>query len=434
MALHSEFSERTINELILMFKHRQINLAPGFQRNSVWTTNDRRRLIQSIISNYPVPSIFLYKRSHNGKLIYDVIDGKQRLETILMFAKQGEFKQEAFEVKLDLGDSLNWLDWSEIRRRYPHLRHAFESYKIQTVEVTGDLSEIIDLFIRINSMGKPLTPGEKRKAKFYESRFLKEAQQLVGKYKKYLTGQKILSEAQINRMKGTELFAELLLSIYQGGIINKKTALDKAIGGEGIKGISSNTLAQVSREFVSTLNTLKHMFPELRQTRFHNVADFYSLFMIVWEMRKQNLVLTDSKRNKAAERLLRRLSTGVDELREQLKKLKPAKTQQKLFSDYLLTVMGDTDSAANRLHRAKLLRGLLFSIFKRKDEQRTFSPEQRRILWNTDEKRLCNVCKKQLRWDDFTVDHVIAWTKGGATTVKNAQLMCRICNSHKGAQ
>jgi hypothetical protein len=60
MPLQSAYGERTINELLLMFKCRQINLNPGFQRNSVWSLTDRRRLIQSILARYPLPSIFLY--------------------------------------------------------------------------------------------------------------------------------------------------------------------------------------------------------------------------------------------------------------------------------------------------------------------------------------------------------------------------------------
>jgi uncharacterized protein with ParB-like and HNH nuclease domain len=79
MPLHTDFGQRTINELSLMFGKRQINLDPGFQRQSVWSLSDRRRLINSIISDYPVPSVFLYKRNHNGAVVYDVIDGKQRL-------------------------------------------------------------------------------------------------------------------------------------------------------------------------------------------------------------------------------------------------------------------------------------------------------------------------------------------------------------------
>src|SRR5262245_9626446 len=110
MSLQSNFGERTINELLLISRNRQINLDPGFQRKSVWSYMDRRRLVQSILSNYPVPFIFLYQRNHRGRIIYDVIDGKQRLETILMFTGAGRFRHHRFDVKLDLGKGLEWCD------------------------------------------------------------------------------------------------------------------------------------------------------------------------------------------------------------------------------------------------------------------------------------------------------------------------------------
>jgi len=431
MPLQSAYGERTINELMLMFKSRQINLEPGFQRNSVWTLTDRRRLIQSVLARYPLPSIFLYERRQKGGVVYDVIDGKQRLETILMFARQGRFKRDAFNVKLSLNGDVDYYDWAVLKARFQEEYHSFLTYKVQTAEVSGELAEIIDLFVRINSTGKPLTSGEKRHARFYQSPFLKAASQLVVRFRNYLLGQRVLSEAQIDRMKGTELMAELLMSIHHGGIINKKTSLDRAIGNEAL---NLHTLGRLQRECTTTMNLVKRMFPELKATRFRNSADFYSLFMIVWEMHNRKFVLNDRKRNHTAALLLKRLSNGVDELREQLRRVKPAKSSQRLYSDYLLTVQGDTDSSANRVRRAEILRGLLFSLFDRKDSKRAFSPEQRRLLWNGDDKKVCPSCKETLTWENFTVDHVLAHSKGGLTSLGNVQLMCRPCNSRKGVR
>jgi hypothetical protein len=432
MPVQPVFGEHTIDQLTLMFRNRQIDLNPGFQRRSVWTTNDRRRLIQSIVDGYPIPSVFLYRRSTNGRIIYDVIDGKQRLETVFMFTKLGRFKREWFDAKLDLGEGFDWYDWPTLCRYFPDQRAAFSTYKIHTVEITGDLAQIIDLFVRINSTGKRLTSGEKRHAKFYTSPFLKEAERLVSKFHRYLLDTRVLSPAQIDRMKGTELFAELLMAIHKAGVINKKTALDRAIGNESING---NTLHRLSREFVGTMTLVKRMFPDLKQTRFHNTAEFYTLFMLVWEMsHEEDFVLHDKRRNRIAFALLRRLSTEVDELRIQLRKARPAKPAQRLYADYLLTVQGDTDSSATRQRRRELLRGLLFTLYDRKDAKRIFSPEQRRILWNSDEKRLCGKCKRPVRWDDFSVDHILAYVKGGRTNLRNAQLMHKVCNSRKGAK
>jgi hypothetical protein len=425
-----EFGHHTVDQLVLMFKDGQINLEPGFQRNSVWTIGDRRRLVQSIVAGYPVPSVFLYKRHKDGHLVYDVIDGKQRLESIFMFMKLGRFRRDGFEVKLDLGDGTNWEDWGSLLRNGQEHAAAFRSYKIQTVEVTGELNQIIDLFVRINSTGKRLTTGERRHAQFFRSPFLKAANTLVGRSQSYFLAQKVLTKAQIERMKGAELISELLMSLHQGGIINKKTSLDRAIGNDNING---NTLQRLVREFTRTLNLLKRMFPKIGETRFSNTADFYSLFMFVWEMDQAGLVLTDKKTNELAMQLLRKLSTEVDTLRERIRKADASPKVAASYRDYLLTVQGDTDSSATRERRRGILKELLWRLYDRKDPRRGFSLEQRRIIWNTDETRVCARCNKPLTWDDVTVDHVIAHSKGGRTSRRNAQLMHRSCNSSKGA-
>lgn len=70
-------------DLLNLYRGDNLNLNPGFQRQSVWSERDRAKLIESILRNYPLPAIFLYKRQQDGHVIYDVIDGKQRLESIL---------------------------------------------------------------------------------------------------------------------------------------------------------------------------------------------------------------------------------------------------------------------------------------------------------------------------------------------------------------
>ena len=73
MALTTDYGKLTVNQMVLLFQHGQVNLEPGFQRKSVWSPLDRRRLIQSITSEFPLPNIFLYRRSSRGKTIYDAV-------------------------------------------------------------------------------------------------------------------------------------------------------------------------------------------------------------------------------------------------------------------------------------------------------------------------------------------------------------------------
>lgn len=69
---------KNILDLKNLYERGHLNLAPGFQRQSVWTERDRAKLIDSILKNYPVPAIFLYRREDEGNLVFDVIDGKKR--------------------------------------------------------------------------------------------------------------------------------------------------------------------------------------------------------------------------------------------------------------------------------------------------------------------------------------------------------------------
>ena len=432
MSIESTFSQSTVSDLIARFKDKRINLSPGFQRKSVWTKSDRILLMKSIFSGYPVPSIFLYERSHNGRTIYDVIDGKQRLETIFMFTQLGEFKKNRFSIKQDFdGNGIELCDWPTICKKHPDVSAQFEKYKIQTVEVKGDLPEIIALFVRINSTGKALTSGEKRHAKYLDSSILKESERIVRQFKPYFISERILSATQIERMKGTELIAELLTSVQNGGPINKKKALDRAISNEHV---NAHTFGKMKREVISAIKSTKVIFPNLGQTRFRNSAEFYSLCLAVWEMKSEGLVLVDKKRNAIALQMLRKLSLGVDQLQVQMRTMKTVEPNQQLYSEYLQTVQGSTDTISNRERRRAIFKSMFWSLYERKDENRNFTAEQRRIIWGTEGNKICARCKEPLSWSDFTADHILAFAKGGKTNTGNAQAMHKVCNSSKGAR
>ncbi|MBA3715771.1 MAG: DUF262 domain-containing protein [Pyrinomonadaceae bacterium] len=320
--LDFDYGDKTIQEFVLLFKNGQLNLEPGFQRDSVWITSDRKKLIGSIFQNYPIPSVFLYKRNNRGKLAYDLIDGKQRLESVLMFQGLGRFRGMRFPVKtrMDAKDGIEEWDWQRVQRKGHE--HRMMAYKFQTVEVSGDLSDIIDLFVRINSTGKRLAGAEKRHARYFHSDFLKQAGRLAEARRKYFLENRILSSGQMSRMKHVELICELMASIHSSGLINKKTALDNIIGG---KSVDARSLGRCIRDWTYTLNTFKRMFPDLRTTRFRNSVDFYSLFMLVWEMHNTGFILNNPSRNRQAQKLLIWLSNGVDIVRQQARKVEGAR-------------------------------------------------------------------------------------------------------------
>jgi hypothetical protein len=234
---------------------------------------------------------------------------------------------------------------------------------------------------------------------------------------------------QISRMKHVELMCELMVAAHNEDVTNKKAALDKVMDSDSIRGRDLEKAASLT---VTALNRLKSMFPKLHQTRFHQLSDFYSLAVLIQKFERERLILNDRKRNRLAWDLLVAFATGVDKVRVIQKEIKPTERGHELYREYLLTVLRGTDDISQRKRRVELLCGLLEPLFQRKDRVRGFSKEQRRILWNSTEAPRCSEGNHPLTWDDFTLDHVDPWSKGGRTTLENADLMCRRHNSRKG--
>jgi hypothetical protein len=427
---HSTLSHRpetkTIKDIENLFEDDLLNLEPGFQRQSVWSERDRMKLIDSILRNYPLPAIFLYRREENGQIIYDVIDGKQRIESILMF--MGQMRGRYWlKTQLPGQDEAEWIDWKWLCKR--QRQHLVTGYRIPVIEVDGDMGDIIDLFVRINSTGKALTPQEKRRAKYYNSPFLKEADWLARRYEWYFIEAGVLSAGQISRMKHVELICELMLSIHQGDVINKKAALDRVMKTDSF---NARDISKASSKTTTALNRVRRMFPKLYTTRLCQMTDFYSLTLLIAKFEAEGLILTDRRLNRLAWDLLVAFATQVDEVREKQRKAIGVKPDQEIYRDYLLTVSQMTDDVNQRRRREAILRGILGSLFAKKDSQRGFTSEQRRILWNTAASRKCQECGRVLNWDDFTIDHVDPHSKGGRSRLENSALMCRGCNSSKG--
>jgi hypothetical protein len=417
---------KPIHDIVNLYKNKQLNLNPGFQRKSVWKEKDRVKLIDSIFKNYPLPAIFLYRREDKGKLIYDVIDGKQRLESIFMF--MGVLRGNRYSVKtqFDAAQETIEVDWKYLERC--NKQTLINGYKLYTIEVDGGLSDIIDVFVRINSTGKALTSAEKQHAKYYNSPFLKVAANIARRYEKYFNKIGVLSQAQISRMKHVELICEIMLSIGQDDVINKKTAVDRVMD----KGITQSQIGKLKTKTVKTLNRVKQMFPKISETRFKQISDFYVLALLIAKYEEEGFILTDKHRNKLAWDLLVNFSDGVDRVRLKQKRAEGTDEADSIFREYLLTVLHTTDEISQRRKRMNTVDGILRNIFIVKDKQRIFSLEQRRLIWNSTEERRCKECREPLTWDDFTIDHIDPHSRGGRTNIENAALMCRSHNSSKG--
>ena len=99
----------SVGELISMYEHDELDLHPQFQRFFRWTNLQKSRLIESLLLGIPVPSIFVSQRTDG---VWDVIDGLQRLSTILQFVgilkdENGNLKEPLYLTATDYLPSLN---------------------------------------------------------------------------------------------------------------------------------------------------------------------------------------------------------------------------------------------------------------------------------------------------------------------------------------
>jgi Protein of unknown function DUF262 len=75
-----------------------IQLNPRFQRRDAWDITRKSRFIESIFLGFPIPDIVLASQDKKrGKFV--VLDGKQRLLTILQFYGRSETPNDSFALK-----------------------------------------------------------------------------------------------------------------------------------------------------------------------------------------------------------------------------------------------------------------------------------------------------------------------------------------------
>lgn len=84
------YSNVTIESLLHRYYFFGINCNPSYQRRSVWTDDDRKLLLETIfmggeIGRFVLKNINMNEWNENQNYIYEIIDGKQRLLTLVAF-------------------------------------------------------------------------------------------------------------------------------------------------------------------------------------------------------------------------------------------------------------------------------------------------------------------------------------------------------------
>ena len=112
----NEFSDRAIRG--------KLNLSPSYQRADVWSTNESQMLIESILRGIPLPSVIILKK--DGDAPYEVVDGKQRLTSILRFIGKHPRALEIVRNADELHPDEEFLELFE--NNYPKFRQKWKNF------------------------------------------------------------------------------------------------------------------------------------------------------------------------------------------------------------------------------------------------------------------------------------------------------------------
>ncbi len=160
----------TVETVLTQLTRNNIGM-PEFQRRDAWSRRRKSRYIESLILGFPVPQIILAERLEK-RGSYLVLDGKQRLLSILQFtgnnegSKNNNFRLQGLEVLKDFNKN----NLSDINRdsNLKYILEPFYNQPIRSVVIRNwpGPSFLHMLFVRLNSETLPLSPQELRQALF----------------------------------------------------------------------------------------------------------------------------------------------------------------------------------------------------------------------------------------------------------------------------
>ncbi len=354
-----------------------LTIQPEYQRNYIYASIDGGKkevaVIDSILKGYPIGLIYFNKIGDN-KL--EVLDGQQRITSL------GRFVNDKFAIKDENGMEQIFGNMAQDKKA------KILETKLLIYECEGTESQIKEWFRTINIAGVPLTNQELLNA-IYSGPFVT------------LAKEEFSNSQNANTQKW---------SAYISGIVNRQDFLERAIDWVSKGSVDS----YMSRHRKDTNIT------ELK-TYFNSVIDWVSGVFTNIENEMRGLEWG---------RLYEQYHNEIYD------PTKVSAEVQKLYTDpYIKTRKGIFEYILGGSSDTKLLEVRVFDDATKKS---VYSTQTTKAIASN--KSNCPNCaighdaNKSKIWSlaEMDADHVEAWSKGGTTSAKNCQMLCKTHNRAKG--
>lgn len=174
----SDGYDMSVGEVMNLYKDRELKINPAFQRLFRWDQSQKTRFIESLLLGIPIPPIFVMQ-DESG--VWELIDGLQRLSTVLEFSGQlrvlGQEEIDGEEKFCDPSvlegtrflPSLSGKKWEPTSDasldgigKTQQLQIKRARLRVEILKKESDPKAKYELFQRLNTGGASLSPQEVR--------------------------------------------------------------------------------------------------------------------------------------------------------------------------------------------------------------------------------------------------------------------------------
>lgn len=430
-----------VKSLINLKKNGMLIANPEYQRGSVWSKDQKKRLIDSLFRQYPLPLIYLHKKRREiDGFINDgleVIDGQQRTNALFEYS-EGSFKlfdpvKDAAQARFPsflLNQECQWggLDFDSLSESW---KERFLETELSVVYIETELdNEARDLFIRLQA-GLPLNAQEKRDA-------------WPGQFTEFVL--KIGGKPEILKYPGHEFFpVAMKTKANSRGEVRQLTAqMYMLFNARRITG----HLCDIKRDSIDDFYYQNLNF-DLQSTDAKRFDKILTILAAAFKDGKRKkiqgheaiglVLLVDTLLEGYAASWQDHLAHAFDSFREKLALASETRWDaqpDEYWSKYGVPARTNSDQASSIEKRHEFFMTKMYEALQPRslDSNRIFGPLEREIIYYRDQKKCqVSVCGGEVLWDDAEIHHVDMHSKGGTTILSNGALVHKMCHP-KGVQ
>ncbi|HLF08833.1 MAG TPA: DUF262 domain-containing protein [Dehalococcoidia bacterium] len=197
-----------IADLIQWHREKSLVINEEFQRRSVWTSSAKSYLIDTVLRQLPIPTIYMRTSvdPRTQKAYREVVDGQQRLRTFVEFSSN--------RLKLDKrSKEFAGLSYEDLDTEF---QERFLAYPVTVVQlINANVSDVLEIFSRLNSYNVAVNAAELRHAKF-QGEFKWAVHEAALRWDVLWEKYHIVSVRQRVRMQDDSLVAEMFGVLLQG--------------------------------------------------------------------------------------------------------------------------------------------------------------------------------------------------------------------------